>query len=278
MAQRTDIHRPAVVITEDYDFVGCGDFGSSGEPGYSPLTSGLGRLLLDQGARFADVESNGCQHCGARLRFYAILHHPQTNTFLRVGEQCLDNRFSLASQEFHGLRRAAKLNRDRVKLTEKRDAWLAKGQNGEAFEWASAQVAEGDYGYEGMVFNFVHKVNRYGETSEKFVQAILRQRQFKVEREQRKVIEEATLTDVIEGRGEVTGEVLTLKWQDNAYGGALKMLVKDDRGFKLWGTVPRAIDQHAERGSRVKFVATVEAKPGEKGFGFFSRPTKAEVI
>lgn len=70
-------------------------------------------------------------------------------------------------------------------------------------------------------------------------------------------------------RQEFCGEVLTT----NAY----KMLFRDGRGFKLWGSVPSGIS-NVSRGDRVSFVARVEASAADPKFGFFSRPTKAQYI
>lgn len=78
---------------------------------------------------------------------------------------------------------------------------------------------------------------------------------------------------VVEGRIRVTGTVRSTKWVDNAYGGSLKMLVVDDRGFKVWGSVPSALS--VERGDRVAFTATVKASDDDETFGFYSRPAKA---
>jgi hypothetical protein len=71
-----------------------------------------------------------------------------------------------------------------------------------------------------------------------------------------------------------------VKAQDDPYrynATVLKMLVKVEvQGglAKVWGTMPAALD--AGRGDRVAFDAKVT--PKERGFGFFSRPTKAEVV
>jgi hypothetical protein len=81
----------------------------------------------------------------------------------------------------------------------------------------------------------------------------------------------------ISGREQITGKVLKIKWQDSQYGGQLKCLIADDRGFKVWGTVPRAID-NAEQGDRVTFVATVEPSQDDESFGFYKRPSKAEIL
>lgn len=78
------------------------------------------------------------------------------------------------------------------------------------------------------------------------------------------------------GKVTITGEVATTKWQDTQFGSTLKMLVVDDRGFKVWGTVPRKLN--ISKGDRVTFSATVEPSRDDDKFGFFSRPTKGEVL
>jgi hypothetical protein len=99
------------------------------------------------------------------------------------------------------------------------------------------------------------------------------------EREAKKAEQEARAAaapDVPEERLEIVGEVLTLKWQDSDWGGALKMLVIDDRGFKVWGSVPRAIEDDLHKGMWVAFVATCEPSKDDPKFGFFKRPSKAK--
>lgn len=88
---------------------------------------------------------------------------------------------------------------------------------------------------------------------------------------------------VLDGRQTVTGHVITTKWVDSQYGGSLKMLVRDDRGFKLWGSVPAALgysgsERELTKGDRISFTATLEQSNDDPKFGFFKRPTKAELI
>jgi hypothetical protein len=75
------------------------------------------------------------------------------------------------------------------------------------------------------------------------------------------------------GRVEITGKILTIKLQEGYYGDTWKMLVKDDRGFKVWGSIPSSL--HATRGARVTFMAAVEPSRDDDKFGFYKRPTKA---
>jgi hypothetical protein len=84
--------------------------------------------------------------------------------------------------------------------------------------------------------------------------------------------------DVPTGRIEITGEVVSIKEVDNAYGSTIKMLVRDDRGFKVWGTMPSAIMGQRCTGKRVAFAAAVEPSRDDAKFGLFKRPTKARLV
>lgn len=83
--------------------------------------------------------------------------------------------------------------------------------------------------------------------------------------------------DAPEGRVVITGTVLAFKRQESIYGDVLKMLVQDDRGFRVWGSVPVSLED-AERESRITFTATVTASDRDAKFGFFKRPAKAAVL
>jgi hypothetical protein len=102
------------------------------------------------------------------------------------------------------------------------------------------------------------------------------QEQRHAERAERDAAHEAG-EDAPEGRVVITGTVLAFKVQESMYGDVLKMLVQDDRGFRVWGSVPSSLDD-AERESRITFTATVTASDKDAKFGFFKRPAKAAVI
>jgi hypothetical protein len=102
------------------------------------------------------------------------------------------------------------------------------------------------------------------------------QKQRDAERAERDAAHEAG-ENAPEGRVVITGTVLAFKVQESMYGDVLKMLVQDDRGFRVWGSVPSSLDD-AERESRITFTATVTASDKDAKFGFFKRPAKAAVI
>jgi hypothetical protein len=99
--------------------------------------------------------------------------------------------------------------------------------------------------------------------------------------------ESKNFNPVVEGRIQITGTVVSTKTVDSPYGTQYKMLVLDDRGFKVWGSVPSAIhiiedcyDQQRAliREDVVSFTATVKKSDRDESFGFFSRPTKAKLV
>lgn len=108
----------------------------------------------------------------------------------------------------------------------------------------------------------------------------------------KKAEEAAAASPVVEGRGQVTGEIVGIKSVEGDYGVAYKVTIVEDRGFKVYGTLAASLVDHffdavqgsdvhwfdVAKGSRVSFVATVAASNDDKAFGFFSRPTKAVVI
>jgi len=86
--------------------------------------------------------------------------------------------------------------------------------------------------------------------------------------------EEGTLVDVVEGRVVCEGVIANIKTVYNEYGGSYRLLLQC-KGFKLYGSLPKSL-YDARIGDTVRFTATTTAK--ELGFGFYSRPTKGEVL
>ena len=82
--------------------------------------------------------------------------------------------------------------------------------------------------------------------------------------------------DVPNGRQVITGVILGMRPQASEYGSVLKMLVQDDRGFRVWGSVPSKLDCNRE--DHIEFTATVTQSDKDTKFGFFKRPTKSKTL
>lgn len=171
-------------------------------------------------------------------------------------------------------RYAAKKEAERIARLERKEAERAEAKSladrtREQFVAANPGIVEalavlgGDFGKD-----LRERLDEFGALTERQTAAALRIAAEKAT--------EPAPTPVVEGRIEIVGKVSTTKWVDNAYGGALKMLVLDDRGFKVWGTVPSALE--VSQGDRVTFTATVTASTDDESFGWYKRPSKAEVL
>lgn len=83
---------------------------------------------------------------------------------------------------------------------------------------------------------------------------------------------------ITDERLQITGTVLTTKWIEGPYHDTLKMLIRTDVGYKLWGSVPSNLDNKVERGNNITFMAKIVRSDDDEKFGFFKRPTKAQLI
>jgi hypothetical protein len=280
MITRNDAHSPLNLVTEDYAYVG--GFDNEG-PTFGTARSDLRTLLArSTTARYGD--GGQCDHCGARIRYVAVLRHAPTGDHIAVGETCLGNRFALATADFHRMRKAAELDRAEHKIL---TAWNAY-RTEHPTDWAALDASEN-----GFVRNVLAKGRRYGNLSDRQFEAIVTA----VARDATRAAEIAArpveiLANVPTGTVTIEGEILTTKWQESQYGSTLKMLVKvetDGGAFKVWGTVPASLHGtwdtlsgayvgEASRGDVVSFTATVTRSNDDASFGFFKRPRAARIV
>jgi hypothetical protein len=164
---------------------------------------------------------------------------------------------------------------------------------------AEIAFADGGEGWDALdndeqfVYQLSGKLDKYGSLTEGQIAAIERglDKQAKREADAEALKSVAPLA---EGKREIVGEVVSTKWVESDYSayGTHKMLVKLDDGTKVWGSVPRSLDDltissHDDEGNiveaqietlvgqRVSFSAQVERSRDDEHFGFFKRPTKA---
>lgn len=318
---RQDVHRPSAMDPADYVWIGeaddhheHGSFDFDYER-YFELTNRAPRFD-ERGRVWGEVEDiawasvehaaggrGGCDHCGqTNIRYWMFYLHLPTSEVVAVGGTCA-GKLSLSSRE--DIARRAQLERRR--LDEKLMAWRGESAENER-AYAELLRQEDEAGGSGAN-EFVDSLLRYGRRngflSEAQRDAVLKGIETRARRAAEAEAKAEKMGDpepaaVIEatGRIEVTGRLLATKSQDGYYGSELKMLVLDDRGFKLWGTMPgvlvdQAFELAREAGLsgggvagalreglkvRVSFTAAIERSRKDETFGFFKRPTKAKVI
>ena len=299
---RSDVHAPSNMKPEDYDLVGFIAPRQASSEEYLQRTEGqidvygefLEEACEDLGHYFKKDISNlcavpkpafqgnhshkgTCDHCGAAFMYKVVFKHEPTGEHIAVGFQCALNTFA-ATNLAHAQRvlsKAVKAAKTRAQPDARVRAWVQDPANADI-----AWVVEDDYWSK-----FLDGVRRGRELSEKqreLLERITAEKKAnggltdaEVERKRQEKIAEKG-EPVPAGRTAIAGTVLNTKWQDGMYGSALKMLVQDDRGFKVWGSVPSSID--VEKGDQITFSAAVEPSKDDDKFGFFKRPTKASIV
>lgn len=257
-----------------------------------------------------------CDHCGGRRAMVlGIFVHLPTKTITIVGRQCA-RRFAADTREaadrFDAAERRARLrpwleaSADHVRIYEWLKAAEIKG------EIVRRRVAEGDIAKADDVppsermsefqASLLRRIRNKGSLTpmqvavavcaiEEADDADARWRERK-DREAADAERRATMPPVPTGAVEITGRIVSARFQESIYGEMIKCLVETDEGWRVWGTMPKAIDeamandegvaiqfdQLADYNLRVRFTATVEQSDDDPTFGFFKRPRKAEVI
>lgn len=275
---RTDIHRPAEINPTEYEFIGIWyDPAEVSEVGggfaLRQERERIQQFMEEHGAKWATHEHGGtCQCCGAHALYLAAFYHEHHNEMIRVGQECAYKLHMGCEAAFNAARRkvasakeyATGKARARLQLEEKGllNAWTL---------WEAKSRADSDT---EIVVDMVQKLISYGNLSDKqweFLKRLLHRIENREVLEAQRAAEKASARDCPTGRMDIVGTVLTTRVVEGHYGDTLKMFVKTPEGYTLWGTVPSGL--RAEKGSEVRFRATVEPSKEDPKHGYFSRPT-----
>lgn len=103
-----------------------------------------------------------------------------------------------------------------------------------------------------------------------------------------KIIARTEVGGLEAGKQRIEGLVKSIKWVDTSYGyrrsSTAKIVVELAGGQRVYGTCPAAILDQAHKadgvvkGARIALTATVEVSDDDPTFGFFSNPSKPELI
>lgn len=279
MNKRTDIHRPSAIIPEDYQFVAFDNvkiesFGDCFILNDSRQTK---RLHMERtGGKYSQHSHGGsCYICGAGAIWTATFYHAKSNSYIKTGMDCAD-KLEMSYGDFNQFKKSVTRALEAVAGKRKAEATLA--EKGLSRCWAIyATLGTGIEKYEeNTIRDIVGKLVQYGSISEKaenFLKVLLEKIDNRAVIAAHKAAEHEAAEVCPEGRVTVTGEILTTRVDESQFGSVIKMLVRDDRGFKVWGSMPGNLD--AKRGDRVSFSANVTRSDKDDKFGFYKRPTKA---
>lgn len=303
--RRTDVHRPSEINPDDYQFV-CVQYlwttndDVLGEAMYNVEQREIFNHHREKtGGKFANIEHGGtCYCCGALARFVARYYHQKTNSYINLGERCAFKLDVGESGAFHTLRRS--IANARAAQAGKRKAKAVLTDLGLTQAWTLYETKRhSDVRQESTILNIVQHVVRHGNISEKqakLIQSLTHylsnKEKIDAERKAQRDAEKDAAAICPTGRVKVTGTILSAKARESQFGVDVKILIKDDTGFTVWGNLPGELSDLVEwvnegdhydrqprlktKQPRVEFTATITPSPQDEKFGFFKRPSKAK--
>ncbi len=296
---RTDIHCPSKINPEEYNALGVYCAPSHGDPHaemwVAQQRKRIQELMDQHGWKFTTHEHGGsCRCCGAHAATLVAFVHVPSKEILLVGETCAYKVDQGVAEMFRTARKVsadarlrkagkakAELILDEAGLSE---AWDLYTMDMESDEASAYRLDNGDTVRPLFIIrDIVNKLVKYGSLSEKqldFLRKLVNDAKNEKQRihdmwEQRR-LEKENAEDCPTGRIVVTGKVITLREQDGQFGTVWKMLVVDDRGYKVWCSVPSGLDLN--RFDRVQLTVTLTPSKDDPKFGFGSRPAKSAVL
>jgi len=278
--KRQDIHRPSAIIPEDYSFVAF-DFIKIENLGDCYVLNGerarKAEHMARTGGKYSQHEHGGnCYVCGSVNAIYTCtFYHEKTNTYIRTGQDCAE-KLDMSCGDFNAFRAAVQDARAAQAGKKKAQVILEDESLGAAWAIYTAAILP-NFDEERIVRDIVSKLVKYGNISDrasKYLGILLNKIENRAAVQAKREAEKAAAAPCPTGRIVISGLVLKTEVRDGYYGVALKMLVKHDTGWMVWGTAPRSLESsNIQRGDRVSFTATVEPSKNDSKFGFCKRPT-----
>jgi hypothetical protein len=284
--ERTDVHRPVNLDPGDYDYLYAGD---SQAPGFlRNVDLDWWRSITRWDPALAYRSIHQCHHCGARIRYFAILFHRPSGHNVAVGETCLDNRFGASKADFQRLRKAAALDRQKQRIK------TAAREFVEALDPAVRPALDRDVDIETLIVtdgarrvlkDLRHSLwNRYGSLTDKqvdFAARLVAEGPAAVEaaRKRQEERDSEVHAQAPEGRLQIEGTVVSRKARDTDWGLVYKLTIKVDTGdgvWLAWVSEPSRLDTKV--GDTVRLTATFARSDTDEHFAFGKRPSKAEVL
>lgn len=312
---RTDIHSPKNIIPENYEPVSVYSRPDSG--GYvddltPDVSVSLSKHMLETGGEFAQHKGSGqCHVCGSSFIDYATFYHVPSNEYINAGLDCSSKIKANLEESF---RRVASLRRAKnKKLTSEKkifdqledeesllnllETYYPNGLNSPNLshkmnrkELITAIVGDSldNYGNDvvsqklEIISSIINEtISRHSSLSPNQINFLIKlEKNISEEKEKCFLREEerSVAEDVPEGKHLLVGEILSRKTCQDFRGNVVpKMLFKDDRGFKVFVTIPSKFSD-VKIGDRLEFVVNLKPSDTDSKFAFGSRPSKMKIL
>lgn len=232
---------------------------------------------------FSKPGAGGCDVCGTHYLHGDVWQHIPTGECIKLGQICAAKYGLLADRDewrraHEVFKTAKKMEAGRIAAKiERTERWIAlQAWARENREILPLLKVRHDI-TQNMRAKLVKTGARWG-LSEKQVNLLN-----KLEEDSRKPEEKHVQVPVDGERITVEGRVVAVKTYEGPYGDTLKMVVKVEAEAGCWmvyGTAPDSVlgSDGGLKGCLVRFSATVKRGDRDEYFGFFSRPTKAQIL
>jgi hypothetical protein len=227
-----------------------------------------------------------CRHCGCtNVRYIVAVRHIPSDTNLVFGDICVAHLGFANYDAFKAakLRAKAAQGNASLKIFKKRLQFLnANPEFRQVLE--SEELNHPDHANNGFLQDIVLKLNKYGFLSEAqvnaFLKSVVRDHEFAVkraERERAEAVRRQTAMPAPTGRNKFTGQIISIKTVESAFGVAWKTLVLLDCGSKVWMTLPSGLSSE-DKNKKIEFKATLTQSKDDALFFFGKRPSLIKVL
>lgn len=221
-----------------------------------------------------------CWRCGGGGE-YSFNHKDGTMCYGCSGKGVNYKRLSTVVQKVRRARRAADPAVIAKKAAKKRAAKLAVISEAREFIAARAELQAAFAGRKhGTLRDIARQLVRKGCISEAQIALVIKLAgELDADAQNAATEVQAEPLPVTDERVKVVGEITAASWKSNDFGLTLKITVKSEDGWKVWGTCPSDFgeDESALVGRRVSFMARISPARDDDRFGFFKRPTQAQI-
>jgi len=220
--------------------------------------------------------NGGCACCGANFIHGSVYRHRETGEAIELGHICCEKSGLYTNDEWQAAYKAqvAQARETRRALNAARAGlrrWVLANRETAKLLRVDHKIAR------SMRAKLIDTGAKWG-LSDKQIELLK-----KLKHDLANKVEEVKAAIPVTGdkRVAIEGTIVSVKFQDNDFGGRYVMTVKVETAdgiYLLWGTVPSAIVDDATRGLKVSFMARVEVSDRDASFGFIKRPTKVKIL
>lgn len=275
---RTDIHRPSAIVPADYHFVAVRYIGPNGG---TLMSVAHERKVLDAhmartGGKYSQHQHGGsCHVCGAGALYLAVYHHPKTNKYICVGEDCADKMdLEDGGRAFASVRKAVGADREFRAGKAKAERLL--------IERGLIAAKEMDH---DIIRDLVRKLEQYGNLSDKqwaFLTKLVEEFPLRAEKKAALAARDAASQHVgtIGDRRDFVLTVAFVTGFQSAFGWMNVVGMKDEQGnvfiYKGSAMIFNAEKKDPKAGDVVTFKATIKEHGEREGVKqtILSRPTQ----